>query len=233
MIQLIPQLRILLACKPIDFRNGIDGLAALCKKELEQDPFSGTLFVFRNRRGTALKLLAYDGLGYYLARKRQNTYMVNQVAAEQATIVDPTHPLFGQTLPILRASRHHLKERIVVALPDGRERRIPVSITNLIERPPDGAKTAGLISVRTLMPLVELIRAMVAPREGNIHGAVQDSTAEELPRPNKSSGAGPGTNSDALEQSGAEPSDSTDTVPGRAESSHPQGSRGDREGGDR
>ena len=57
MIQLIPQLQIRLACKPIDFRNGIDGLAALCKKTLEEDPFSGTLFVFRNRRGTALKLL--------------------------------------------------------------------------------------------------------------------------------------------------------------------------------
>ncbi|HZF37958.1 MAG TPA: IS66 family insertion sequence element accessory protein TnpB [Blastocatellia bacterium] len=52
MIQLVPQLRILLACKPIDFRNGIDGLAALCKRELAEDPFSGALFVFRNRRGT-------------------------------------------------------------------------------------------------------------------------------------------------------------------------------------
>jgi transposase len=60
MIQLIPQLRILRACKPVDFRNGIDGLAALCKRELAEDPFSGTLFVFRNRRGTALKMLCYD-----------------------------------------------------------------------------------------------------------------------------------------------------------------------------
>lgn len=65
MIQLIPQLRILLACKPIDFRNGIDGLAALCKRELEEDPFSGALFDFRNRRGSALKLLCYDGLGFF------------------------------------------------------------------------------------------------------------------------------------------------------------------------
>jgi hypothetical protein len=83
--------------------------------------------------------------------------LVTQLAAEEATIVDPTHPLFGQTLPILRASRHHLKERIVVALPDGRERRIPVSITNLVEHPPADTKSAGLITVRTLMPLVELI----------------------------------------------------------------------------
>jgi transposase len=70
MIQLIPQLRILLACRPIDFRNGIDGLAAICKRVLEEDPFSGTLFVFRNRRGTALKLLCYDGLGFYLITRR-------------------------------------------------------------------------------------------------------------------------------------------------------------------
>ena len=70
MIQLIPQLQIRLACKPIDFRNGIDGLAALCKKTLEEDPFSGTLFVFRNRRGTALKLLCYDGLGFWLVTRR-------------------------------------------------------------------------------------------------------------------------------------------------------------------
>jgi transposase len=71
MIQLAPQLRRLLACKPIDFRNGIDGLAALCKRELAEDPFSGALFVFRNRRGTALKMLCYDGVGFYRFIRRQ------------------------------------------------------------------------------------------------------------------------------------------------------------------
>ena len=70
MIQLLPQLRILIACQPVDFRNGIDGLAALCKRELEEDPFSGTLFVFRNRRGTALKMLCYDGRGFWLFTRR-------------------------------------------------------------------------------------------------------------------------------------------------------------------
>ncbi len=57
MIQLVPQLRILLACEPVDFRKGIDGLAAVCRGPLAADPFSGALFVFRNRSGTALKLL--------------------------------------------------------------------------------------------------------------------------------------------------------------------------------
>jgi hypothetical protein len=164
-------------------------------------------------------------------RKRQNTYVVNQLAAEQATIVDPTHPLFGQTLPILRASRHHLKERIVVALPDGRERRIPVSITNLVERLPDGAKPVGLISIRTLLPLIEFIRAMVASQEDNIHGATSHSKATELPRCNKSSEIGLPINNDNLEQFGSESSDPTDTVPGRVDSPHPQDGCGNREGG--
>jgi hypothetical protein len=126
--------------------------------------------------------------------------VVTQLAADHATIVDPTHPLFGQTLPILRASRHHLKERIVVALPDGRERRIPISITNLIESPSDDSTAEVLISVRTLAPLAELIRAMVAPQEENIHGATSHSTAAALPRCNQSPGTGTNINVDTLEK---------------------------------
>lgn len=70
MLQLIPQLKILLAYEPIDFRKGIDALVALCKTQLAHDPFSGALFVFRNRSGTALKLLVYDGQGFWLCLKR-------------------------------------------------------------------------------------------------------------------------------------------------------------------
>jgi integrase/recombinase XerD len=62
MIQLVPQLNILLAYEPVDFRKGIDSLVALCKTRLDQDPFSGALFVFRNRSGTALKLFYRDSL---------------------------------------------------------------------------------------------------------------------------------------------------------------------------
>jgi len=70
MIQVTPQMRILLAVAPADFRKGIDGLTRLCRGGLESDPFSGALFVFRNRRGTALKVLAYDGQGFWLCHKR-------------------------------------------------------------------------------------------------------------------------------------------------------------------
>jgi transposase len=69
-IQITPQMRVLVAVKPVDFRNGIDGLAAQCRAVLGCDPFSGTTFVFRNRRGTAIKLLVYDGQGFWLCLKR-------------------------------------------------------------------------------------------------------------------------------------------------------------------
>ena len=49
--------RIMVATKPIDFRKGHDGLAALVKNELHKDPFTGTIFVFRSRRADRLKLL--------------------------------------------------------------------------------------------------------------------------------------------------------------------------------
>jgi transposase len=70
MIQITPQMRILLAMEPADFRKGIDGLAEVCRAKLGEDPFSGCLFVFRNRRGTALKILVYDGQGFWLCQKR-------------------------------------------------------------------------------------------------------------------------------------------------------------------
>ncbi len=73
MIQVTPQMRILVAVDPADFRRGIDGLARLCKEVLKQDPFSGCLFVFRNRRATAVKVLVYDGQGFWLCHKRLST----------------------------------------------------------------------------------------------------------------------------------------------------------------
>ena len=70
MIQITPQMRILVAVAAQDFRKGIDGLARICREVLETDPFGGALFVFRNRRGTAIKILVYDSQGFWLAQKR-------------------------------------------------------------------------------------------------------------------------------------------------------------------
>jgi len=70
MIQVTPQMRILVAVEAADFRKGIDGLARICKEALKQDPFGGAVFVFRNRRATAVKILVYDGQGFWLCHKR-------------------------------------------------------------------------------------------------------------------------------------------------------------------
>ena len=73
MLQITPQMKILVAVDPADFRKGIDGLVRLCKESLQQDPFAGAVFVFRNRRGTAIKALVYDGQGFWLCHKRLST----------------------------------------------------------------------------------------------------------------------------------------------------------------
>jgi transposase len=70
LIQITPQLRILVAIEAIDGRKGIDSLAQLCREKLDADPFSGCLFIFRNRSGKAIRILAYDGQGFWIATKR-------------------------------------------------------------------------------------------------------------------------------------------------------------------
>lgn len=64
------RVRIMVATKPIDFRKGHDGLAALVSSQLRKDPFTGTVFVFRSRRADRLKLLYWDGTGLVMAYKR-------------------------------------------------------------------------------------------------------------------------------------------------------------------
>lgn len=70
MIQITPHMNILVAIAPVDFRKGIDGLAALCKHSLNVDPFSGTLFVFTNKSRKALRIVSYDGQGFWMCHKR-------------------------------------------------------------------------------------------------------------------------------------------------------------------
>ena len=70
MIQLAPGTRVYLASRPVDLRKGFDGLSAQVAGVLEDDPFSGHLFVFRGKRGDYLKLLYWDGSGLCLFAKR-------------------------------------------------------------------------------------------------------------------------------------------------------------------
>ena len=60
MIQVTPQMRVLVSVEPADFRKGIDGLARVCREVLRKDPFSGSVFVFRNKSAKAIKILIYD-----------------------------------------------------------------------------------------------------------------------------------------------------------------------------
>ena len=65
-----PGLRIMVACKPVDFRKGMDSLAALVTQALAADVFAGDVFIFRSKRSDRLKLLIWDGSGLCLITKR-------------------------------------------------------------------------------------------------------------------------------------------------------------------
>ena len=63
-------IRVLVATKPVDFRKGMDGLAAIVENELKLEPFSGVIYVFRARRADRIKLVYWDGTGVCLFAKR-------------------------------------------------------------------------------------------------------------------------------------------------------------------
>jgi len=66
---------VLVAIESLGGRKGIDSLARLCQEKLAEDPFSGCVSVFRSRRGTSIRLLTYDGQGYWLAQKRLSKFV--------------------------------------------------------------------------------------------------------------------------------------------------------------
>ena len=72
MLQITPQMRILVAVEAVDGRKGIDSLVQLCREKLDADPFSGCLFVFRSRSATSIRVLAYD-----LSCHRSNVQLVH------------------------------------------------------------------------------------------------------------------------------------------------------------
>jgi transposase len=79
-LTLSPAVRIYLATGATDLRRSIDGLAALVRERFTLDPLSGHLFLFRNRRGDRLKILAWDRSGFWILYKR----------LEQGTFAWPT-----------------------------------------------------------------------------------------------------------------------------------------------
>ena len=63
-------IRVLVATKPVDFRKGMDGLAAYVQESFKADPFSGVIYVFRAKRADRVKLLFWDQTGLVLVAKR-------------------------------------------------------------------------------------------------------------------------------------------------------------------
>jgi transposase len=70
MIQITPHIKIRVAINPIDFRKGIDGISRSCRDLFEENPFDGAMYIFKNKRSTAVKILIYDGQGFWLCQKR-------------------------------------------------------------------------------------------------------------------------------------------------------------------
>lgn len=95
MLQIVPHMRILVACEPLDLRRGIDGTAAACRQALLEDPLSGAVFVFRNRSGKMVRILVYDGQGYWLMTKRlsQGRFRFWCTTDSKASVVLEPHEL--------------------------------------------------------------------------------------------------------------------------------------------
>lgn len=70
MLTLPPSVDVFLAAGVTDLRRSVDGLRAIVEREFRKDPYSGHLFVFRNRRGDRLKILVWDRSGFWVLYKR-------------------------------------------------------------------------------------------------------------------------------------------------------------------
>ena len=86
MLSLPPSVRVFLSSAPVDGRRGMDGLAALVRESFGEDPLSGHLFVFRNRRGDRAKILYWDRSGFWLLQKRLERGVFRFPSAEQPRV---------------------------------------------------------------------------------------------------------------------------------------------------
>ncbi|HEY3949494.1 IS66 family insertion sequence element accessory protein TnpB [Phenylobacterium sp.] len=91
-----PATRVMVATAPVDFRKGMDGLAALVKERMRADPFSGVVWVFRSRRADRVKLVWWDGTGLCLLSKR-----LEQGSFRWPRVEDGTMRLSGAQLAAL------------------------------------------------------------------------------------------------------------------------------------
>jgi transposase len=98
MLQLTPRSVIFVATIAVDFRKGIDGLIAVCRQKLSIDPLNGALFLFYNKSKTTIKILSFDGQGFWLYIKRLSK---GKFIAKLATSDNPSYQICYRTLHIL------------------------------------------------------------------------------------------------------------------------------------
>ena len=99
MIQIPASANVLVMHEPISFRNGIDGTAAVARLILLREPMDGAFFVFRNKRGHMLRILFFDGGGYWLCTKRLSTGCFSAWPKGEGR--EPASPLLARELQIL------------------------------------------------------------------------------------------------------------------------------------
>ncbi|MEK4031615.1 IS66 family insertion sequence element accessory protein TnpB [Methylocystis sp. IM3] len=109
-------MRVMVATKPVDFRKGAEGLAALVRETIRGDPFDGAIYVFRAKRADRIKLIYWDGTGVCLFAKRLEDGEFRWPKIEDGTIrLSATQ--FSALLEGLDWKRVHTKETPAPALP--------------------------------------------------------------------------------------------------------------------
>jgi transposase len=99
MIQVPAQARVVIMHESVNFRNGIDGLASIARRVLEKEPMDGTFFVFRNKRRHMLRLLFYDGGGFWLCTRRLSKGTFSSWPTGDGHL--PCSPLLARELQVL------------------------------------------------------------------------------------------------------------------------------------
>ena len=109
MINFPPTVRIFLATQPADMRRGFDGLAALTTSVIGQDPLSGHLFVFRNRRGDRLKILYWDrdGLAIWAKRLERGTFRFPDPTGDRLEVTPAEMAAILEGIDLSRARRQN------------------------------------------------------------------------------------------------------------------------------
>jgi transposase len=145
MLSLTPTQPLFLAIQPADFRKGIDSLVGLCRQQLQQDPFSGTIFVFTNKNRTAIKALVYDGTGFWLCLKRFSAKKLKwwPTTSEDAHRIKPVELLilFNQGHPLqaqLSEPWRQVTPSVPPPMPPNVSTSLPMSADNSTAARPQG-----------------------------------------------------------------------------------------------